>query len=241
MIRSYICTRAAQIGVLCAVEGCQRERSKRGWCNLHYQRWRRTGEVGPAASRFKAEGTTQMGYDYVNRSTHPLASSAGRVLVHRMLLFDAIGPGAHPCHWCGHDVTWRVARPQPDDLVVDHLDFVTNNNSLDNLVPSCRSCNSKRQDPRKKLRGAAHPSRRKVACPQGHPYNEENTAMVNGYRVCRICRRSAMIRHRDRARQAEKAANVGAPEHEEPRVAPAPLTEPLREEPAPKEPAKVPA
>lgn len=28
----------------CAVEGCEGRHSARGWCGLHYQRWRRTGD-----------------------------------------------------------------------------------------------------------------------------------------------------------------------------------------------------
>jgi hypothetical protein len=27
----------------CAVDGCHRQTTARGWCNLHYQRWRRSG------------------------------------------------------------------------------------------------------------------------------------------------------------------------------------------------------
>ena len=33
----------------CAVAGCQKPISARGWCGTHYSRWRRTGDVGTVA------------------------------------------------------------------------------------------------------------------------------------------------------------------------------------------------
>jgi hypothetical protein len=29
----------------CTIEGCERKVLAKGWCNTHYQRWRRTGDV----------------------------------------------------------------------------------------------------------------------------------------------------------------------------------------------------
>lgn len=34
----------------CSVDGCQKPSKSRGWCNTHYERWRRTGDAGYAAS-----------------------------------------------------------------------------------------------------------------------------------------------------------------------------------------------
>lgn len=33
---------------LCSVEGCSKPVKARGWCAMHYDRWWKTGEVGPA-------------------------------------------------------------------------------------------------------------------------------------------------------------------------------------------------
>lgn len=35
---------------LCAVEGCERPKEKRGWCQMHYRRWQRGGDLGDADS-----------------------------------------------------------------------------------------------------------------------------------------------------------------------------------------------
>lgn len=86
---------------------------------------------------------------YVIRTepTHPLSTKNGSIFEHRMVLYDAIGPGTHLCHWCGKQVTWHVRQQSgvySGDLVVDHLDGNTVNNALTNLVPSCTQCNIRR-------------------------------------------------------------------------------------------------
>jgi hypothetical protein len=76
---------------------------------------------------------------------HPVATRAGWCHVHRVRLYDAIGPGPHPCYGCGMPLNWYVVprgKPQPRDyLEVDHADRDIRNNALANLRPACRDCN----------------------------------------------------------------------------------------------------
>lgn len=60
--------------------------------------------------------------------------------VHRIVLYEKIGPGTHDCHWCRKEVEWSVTGSRK--LVVDHLDGVKTNNDPSNLVAACHRCNS---------------------------------------------------------------------------------------------------
>lgn len=135
-------------------------------------------------------------YPYSVIPGHPLAHADGRVRIHRAVLYDAIGPGAHPCHWCGDLLTWK------ENLVVDHIDADTWNNDPSNLVPSCSSCNSRRAT---YVRGGRGGNASKTHCKNGHEFTEENTywrknrATKSGRsRQCKQC-------GRDRARARQEA------------------------------------
>ena len=77
---------------------------------------------------------------------HPLAASDGKVSAHRLALWDKIGDGEHPCHWCGCPLRWLPGEGNvPGAITADHLDNDGKNNDPANLVPSCHPCNVKRQ------------------------------------------------------------------------------------------------
>lgn len=118
------------------------------------------------------------------RRGHPVAHADGRVRVHRAVLYDKIGGGEHPCHWCQALVTWAVERGKRA-LVADHIDGDTWNNDPANLVPSCNGCNVSRK------------ARAAIRCRNGHLYAPGTTSIrvSDGTRVCLICSR---IRDRNR-------------------------------------------
>ena len=115
----------------CIVLGCDRPRYQRArMCSTHKMRLHRYGDLlsraHPATEHVDGEG-----YIAISRERQ-----------HRRVLLDAIGPGAHPCHWCGGSVSWDLSYPKHrDGLVVDHLDGVKTNNDPANLAPAHGSCN----------------------------------------------------------------------------------------------------
>jgi hypothetical protein len=127
----------------CGVEHCPKPPRSRHteWCEMHYMRLRRHGTL-ERKSRAGAY-ITDNGYIRLNgQPRHPLGPS---VLAHRAVLYDVIGPGEHPCHWCRRAVSWDQTYPRrPGALVVDHVDGNTVNNAVANLVPACAACNLKR-------------------------------------------------------------------------------------------------
>jgi hypothetical protein len=133
---------------MCEIEGCGRPKrsSTAAWCSRHYFRWYRHGD--PLAIKYTSEPRLATnGYLEQVRRGHPLARHGRQqvVLVHRAVLFERIGPGPHPCHWCASIVRWDAPRMAADQLVADHLDFDRLNNNPGNLVPSCNSCNAGRK------------------------------------------------------------------------------------------------
>jgi len=142
---------------LCSVEECERTclARRRGdrvsyysMCAGHRTRWYKHGDPMTGRplrpQRARGEGwITPAGYFRYYLPGHPTADVHDRVFHHRVVLYDALGPGAHPCHWCGNPVAWET--PHPGGLEVDHLDGDKTNNDLTNLVPTCHADNIRRR------------------------------------------------------------------------------------------------
>lgn len=77
---------------------------------------------------------------------HPIAPDSGVVAVARLVLWNKIGPGPHPCNWCGMEVNWTPGNAYaPNTLIADHVDWDVTNDDPSNLVPSCNPCNAHRR------------------------------------------------------------------------------------------------
>lgn len=145
-------------GAVCSVDECERASRCRGLCDMHWQRLQANGD--PEATQVGERGAGHVrpssGYRTVYRPGHPLAKTDGKVLEHRAVLFDAIGPGAHMCHWCLAVITWDAPYPTRRALVGDHLNFQRSDNRPENLVPCCVSCSARRNQHVKAAFVAAH-------------------------------------------------------------------------------------
>lgn len=133
--------RTPAIQTVCSVDGCAKPaRTRKGrLCEMHYGRWYRTGDFN--GREYKRRYINSSGYVVLSGRDHPLART-NRVFEHRAVLYDHLGAGVHPCHWCGAEVSWSAKGNRR--LVVDHLDDNKHNNRLSNLVPACNPCNATR-------------------------------------------------------------------------------------------------
>lgn len=124
------------------------EGNKRAWSTPEHQAKQHAGHLGMRPGGIPATGTyiTAQGYrSLTGQWDHPLRWANGEVLEHRKVLYDDIGDGPHECYWnhlsgCGKtELQWGGT----GGIHADHLDGDKLNNSRENLVPSCLSCNRK--------------------------------------------------------------------------------------------------
>lgn len=107
---------------------------------MHYTRLRNTNSLD-LETKHQPLIDDDRGYILIYAPGHPATSPARcRTYEHRVVFYDAHGPGPHDCNWCGKKVEW-------DDLEVDHFDNDKAHNDIENLLPSCGPCNRRRGDP----------------------------------------------------------------------------------------------
>jgi len=129
----------------CRIEGCERpHRNRDSLCAGHRSCMDRQGNVAADVPLRSVSSPYKNGYLMGYDPSHPLAQADGRVRVHRKVLYDAIGPGQHACHWCGSPITWDISSPTSGGLETDHVNGSKSDNRPENLVPSCKRCNVKR-------------------------------------------------------------------------------------------------
>ena len=136
----------------------------------------------------------------------PVSMPCQRAYVHRVVLWRKVGPGPHPCHWCGVELAW-VSRRQ-DAITADHLNGDKHDNDPANLRVSCQSCNSSRAKgtldirlPDRASEILAHsPIKTRFRCghPLGYLVDLDNVYVVTSRGVtytCLACHRASALRY----------------------------------------------
>jgi hypothetical protein len=192
----------------CAIKGCDRRRSRRGWCEAHYQRWRTHGDplklIGRSGPRRKRDPLLRL----LERLTVPPLGGG---------CWDWTGP-------LNDDGYGRFyLGPQPGDEAVTHSPYaaayrlfigpIPRGKQLDHLCnrPSCanplhlRPATSRENTLRSLSFSAVHA--RATHCPAGHPYDDANTYVnPRGSRECRTCHRIRSTEWARRKRESRAAA-----------------------------------
>jgi hypothetical protein len=134
----------------------------------------------------------------------PRRKTHGRVLKPH---FDRYGYGRVALSMDSKPKTWKRATlvalafhgPRPEGMIVRHLDNDTGNDRPENLEWATQSVNMF-----DRVAAGTHPFANKTHCPQGHPYDEENTRLYQGRRYCRQCLKDRYdLVRRDRVGQAD--------------------------------------
>jgi hypothetical protein len=100
-----------------------------------------------------------------------------------------------------HRVAWELWRgPIPDGLVIDHLCKNRECVNPDHLEPVTQRENVMRSD------SLWAEQAKRTHCPDGHSYDEANTAVRNGSRHCRECRKRHQVLYHAKNREKRRAA-----------------------------------
>ena len=167
----------------CMIEGCERHATSRGWCGMHYSRWKRNGDptkvtrspriVGTPSERFwpkvDASGDCWEWAGAINPNGYGVFGLNGKNIgAHRFAyedLVETIPDGMHIDHMCKYR---RCVNP-------DHLQIVTPG---DNVRLGAAAVRRTQQ-----AKSATH-------CKNGHERTGDNLyESPNGSRVCRKCRK----------------------------------------------------
>lgn len=163
----------------CSMEGCLRAHFGRGWCQLHYDRWRthgdpeitlRGGRPAPTPHTFWAQtapnGPCVVWTGRVDKNGYGRTGWDGKeALAHRVAFFLRMGrwPDGLLRHLCNNP-----------PCVLHAVEGTQSENMYDRVA------------------AGRHHNALKTHCPQGHPYDDANTIWrTRGGRLCRECRRQA--------------------------------------------------
>jgi hypothetical protein len=185
------------------VDGCTGTNTARGWCNVHYRRWQRTGdplkaawERGDPVANFWAKvrrgrpGQCWPWTGAISPDGYGLFVSEVGNRAHRFsyrLAHGSITDGQldHLCHTASADCGGGSACMHRRCVNPGHLEPVTHAENMGRMPELVRRT-------RGTVTGARQ--RAKTHCPKGHEYDEANTYVDK--RGCRNCRTCAREKHR---------------------------------------------
>lgn len=183
-------TRILAIDKPCSIAGCQRPHDSHGYCGMHYMRVKRHGSAGGVAPDVFQGSDAERLWSYVTKSdgcwtwTGSIRADGYGVISINDRMVRA------------HRLTYEtMVGPIPEGLTLDHLCRNRACVRPDHLEPVTRSENLRRGDIRWRTR--------ETHCKNGHPFDEANTLLWRGYRLCRACR--ARTRREVAARKAAVA------------------------------------
>jgi|ERR1035437_9980653 hypothetical protein len=157
----------------CHVNGCQRQRIYRQYCQPHYRRWRRYGD--PC---FDSHDDEKRFWSKVTKTdTCWLWTASGNGHGYGVFFFQG---RPIPAHRYAYEL---LIEPIAEGLQLDHLCRVRHCVNPSHLEPVNNRTNS--------LRGVGACARNatKTHCKHGHPFAGHNLIITsNGWRKCRTCR-----------------------------------------------------
>lgn len=165
----------------CSIDACEKQVFSRGWCHMHWNRWRRHGD--PLARKYlestpenfwlrtEAQGACVVWTGGTRKDGYGQVTWHGeKVLAHRLAFFLRLG------RWPESDLLRHLCNNPT--CVLHAVEGTRSENMLDAVA------------------AGVHPQARKTHCKNGHEFTSENTYRYRGGRQCRACARVWKARSR---------------------------------------------
>ncbi len=172
---------------LCSVEGCDRGSYARGWCEKHYWRWWKHGDVDRSRLDLSVEQAFWQRVDFHGPMRSPYLGpcwlwTGWQTRGYGIFYERGTQREVVATRWCYE----RFVGPISDGLHLDHLCRVPVCVNFAHLEPVTCWENVHRGNQPAMM---AAMRRNRTHCRHGHELTDENVRVDKGYRRCRTCQR----------------------------------------------------
>lgn len=172
----------------CSIPDCDKRVVGWGYCPMHYRRFKLYGDPhvvqvirGDDEARFWSKIKKEDCWDWQGRRDKD-----------GYAIFSVGGKNVRGHRWAYEFLVGAI----PEGLMIDHLCRNTGCVNPDHMEPVDNRENQRRGT------GVIARNILTTQCPKGHLYDDKNTSVRNGRRICRACERERNKRHREMTRNA---------------------------------------